>query len=121
MEVCAWVTVLAVWRVQQQCGVAAGVAEDTLPGAPARTVCTRTSEPPALQLVTHLHPYTHPKLPSHPTPRQALGGPSYLAQHVPLSPIPMPDVKQPPSCEELCKQVRGGAGQRRPAQTRAGP
>ncbi len=75
-----------------------------------------TSSTPPLHLVTHLHPYTQPTPHSHPCIRQALGGPSYLAQHVPLSPIPMPDVKQPPACEELCKQVREKGGQRRHVQ-----
>ncbi|GIL98398.1 hypothetical protein Vretimale_3768 [Volvox reticuliferus] len=35
---------------------------------------------------------------------EALGGPDYI-RSVPLGPIPLPDVKKPPSSTELCKQA----------------
>ncbi|GIL47029.1 hypothetical protein Vafri_3864 [Volvox africanus] len=35
---------------------------------------------------------------------EALGGPDYI-RSVPLGPIPLPDVKNPPSSAELCKQA----------------
>ncbi|GLI58706.1 hypothetical protein VaNZ11_000457 [Volvox africanus] len=35
---------------------------------------------------------------------EALGGPAYI-RSVPLGPIPLPDVKNPPSSAELCKQA----------------